>query len=150
MQDAADHAPGNRARGEVVEREKSVLVAVWSANGGAGCSVVAAALGLAAPRPVRIADCDGAQPELLGLASDPEPGLDEWVALGPDAPVEALARMSVTITAGVELVPRGAPWALGRAAEVVVSIPAPGLLAHLTAEVRGRARAEVSLPAWAP
>ncbi len=86
-----------------------MLLALWSPKGGSGTSVVAAScsLVLAASTGARLADLDGDQPALLGLASDPSPGLADWLLAGPDAPADALARLAVPAAPGLSLLPTG-------------------------------------------
>ena len=57
----------------------------------------------------RLADLDGDQPALFGLASDPPTGLVDWLGAGPEAPTDALERLTVEAAAGVALIPRGTP-----------------------------------------
>jgi hypothetical protein len=86
-----------------------VLVACWSPKGGSGTSVFAAACGLACARDgaVRIADLAGDQPAILGLATDPPTGVREWLAVGVDAPTDALDRLTVEVTPSLSLLPAG-------------------------------------------
>ena len=56
---------------------------------------------------VRLADLDGDQPSILGLAADPPTGLREWLGVGVDAPVDALERLGLPATHGVTLLPAG-------------------------------------------
>ena len=86
-----------------------VLVALWSPKGGSGTSVLAAACSLVLARHggVRLADLDGDQPAIFGLAADPDTGLLDWLATGPEAPPDALDRLTIEAAPGVALVPRG-------------------------------------------
>jgi len=86
-----------------------MLLALWSPKGGSGTSVVAAScsLSLAASGGARLADLDGDQPALLGLASDPSLGLADWLLAGPEAPADALARLAVDAAPGLSLLPTG-------------------------------------------
>ncbi len=87
-----------------------MLFALWSPKGGSGTSVVAAACALVLARDAagaRLADLAGDQPAIFGLASDPETGIVDWLAAGPEAPVDALERLAVTVAPGIALVPRG-------------------------------------------
>jgi hypothetical protein len=87
-----------------------VLVCCWSPKGGSGTSVFAAACALTLARGiegVRLADLDGDQPSILGLAADPPTGLREWLGVGVDAPVDALERLGLPATHGVTLLPAG-------------------------------------------
>ena len=87
-----------------------MLLAFWSPKGGSGTSVLAAASALVLARRAdgaRLADLEGDLPAILGLAADPPTGLNDWLAAGSEAPVEALTRLSVPAAPGVTLVPRG-------------------------------------------
>lgn len=85
------------------------LLAIWSPKGGSGTSVVAAACSLVLARtaPARLADLAGDQPAVLGLGTDPETGLVDWLALGPGAPTEALGRLAVEVVQDLTLLPLG-------------------------------------------
>jgi MinD-like ATPase involved in chromosome partitioning or flagellar assembly len=86
-----------------------MLLALWSPKGGAGTSVLAAtcALLLAREGDARLADLGGDQPALLGLARDPETGLLDWLAAGPEAPADALERIAVDAAPGLAILPAG-------------------------------------------
>jgi hypothetical protein len=83
---------------------------LWSPKGGSGTSVLVASCALVLARDAdgaRIADLAGDQPAIFGLSADPETGLIDWLSAGPEAPPDALERLSVNATGGVVLVPRG-------------------------------------------
>lgn len=105
-----------------------MLVALWSPKGGCGTSVLAAACAAVLTRggPCRLADLAGDQPAVLGLGADPETGLTDWLATGPDAPVEALDRIAVEVAPGLHLVPAGTrrPLAPHAAAEAGAALGA--------------------------
>jgi hypothetical protein len=93
-----------------------VLLALWSPKGGSGTSVVAAAVALAVAREsaasgeghgVRLADLTGDQPAVLGLGADPVLGLGDWLAVGPEAPGEAIDRLQVEVAGHCSLLPYG-------------------------------------------
>ncbi|MCZ7535395.1 MAG: hypothetical protein M5T61_05245 [Acidimicrobiia bacterium] len=96
-----------------------MLLTLWSPKGGSGTSVAAAscALVLAASGRARLADLDGDLPAVLGLATDPAPGLTDWLLAGADAPSDALARLSVEAGPGLSLLPAGAGDPRGAAPE---------------------------------
>jgi hypothetical protein len=98
-------APRTADRGEAF----FVLVCFWSPKGGSGTSVVAAAAGLVLARegPARVADLAGDLPAVLGLASDPDLGLCDWLRAGPEAPTEGLDRLEVDAGRGLGLLPAG-------------------------------------------
>jgi MinD-like ATPase involved in chromosome partitioning or flagellar assembly len=96
-----------------------VFVALWSAKGGVGTSVVAAGLALhcARQRPegtsgeVLIVDAAGDMPTILGLPESPAPGLAGWLEAeagnqrdDADLPLEGVVEVVAT---GVSLLPRG-------------------------------------------
>jgi hypothetical protein len=87
-----------------------VLICFWSPKGGSGTSVVAAAVALVLARegPTRLADLDGDQPAIHGLAADPDQGLRDWLLTGPEAPTDALDRLAVDAGRGLTLLPAGA------------------------------------------
>ena len=122
-----------------------MLLAVWSPKGGAGTSVVAAALALvsAGVRATRLADLGGDQAAILGLSEAASPpgaqpsrppgcdGLAGWLAFGPSAPTEWLDSMVVPVVPGLGLLPRG-PASVGTAASeagaaLAVALREPGL-----------------------
>jgi hypothetical protein len=110
-----------------------MLLALWSPKGGSGTSVVAAASALVLARHggparagARIADLAGDQPAIFGLGADPSPGLNEWLSTGPEAPTEALERLTVRAADDVALVPRGAA---GRSLAPVAAAEAGAALA---------------------
>ena len=86
-----------------------MLVCFWSPKGGSGTSVTAAAAALVLARegPVRIADVAGDMPAVLGMATDAEQGLRDWLRAGPEAPTDALDRLSSEVAGGLTLLPAG-------------------------------------------
>jgi hypothetical protein len=94
-----------------------VLIALWSAKGGSGTSVLTAACAVVLARGardddghgrgVRIADLAGDQPANFGLGADPALGLVDWLGAGPEAPTDALDRLLVEVAPGIGLLPRG-------------------------------------------
>lgn len=87
-----------------------MLVSFWSAKGGAGTSVVAAATALVLAREQgrsRLADCCGDLPALLGLGETPEAGLAQWLASDGAPPEDAFDRVAVDVGPGVDLLPLG-------------------------------------------
>jgi hypothetical protein len=86
-----------------------VLFACWSAKGGAGVSVTAAALAACRSRSAEtlLVDLGGDQPALLGLA-DPAPlGLTDWLWAEAGVPADGLARLEVEVAPGWRLLPLG-------------------------------------------
>lgn len=103
-----------------------MLVACWSAKGGAGTTVVAAALALLSarrsPTGALLADLAGDAPAALGLPEPANPGLAGWLASGTLVPADALGRLEVEVTGGLGLLPRGSgPLAADRA-EVLAAL----------------------------
>jgi hypothetical protein len=86
-----------------------LLVCFWSPKGGSGTSVTAAAAALVLAREgsARLADLDGDQPAILGLAADPEQGLRDWLLTGPEAPTDALDRLAVDAGRGLAMLTAG-------------------------------------------
>lgn len=89
-----------------------MLIACWSSKGGAGTTVVAAALArLAAGRPegpgALLADLSGDAPAVLGVPEPEGPGLAGWLGAGPGVPPDALGRLEIPVAAGLALLPRG-------------------------------------------
>lgn len=88
-----------------------MLIACWSAKGGAGVTVIAASLSLLlarqSPPGAVLADLDGDAPAVLGLPEEPTVGLAGWLAAGEDVPADALARLEVQASPGLALLPRG-------------------------------------------
>jgi MinD-like ATPase involved in chromosome partitioning or flagellar assembly len=87
-----------------------VLVACWSAKGGSGTTVVAAALATSLARASRgalLVDLAGDVPAALGLPESAGPGVAEWLAAGPGVPADALARLETAGGGGLAVVPRG-------------------------------------------
>jgi hypothetical protein len=104
-----------------------MLIACWSAKGGAGTTVVAASLGLILSQSrsegAVIADLAGDIPAVLGRAEPDGPGLTEWLAAGDDVPPDGLARIEEVVTPGLWLLPRGrAPLGSSDRAEVLAAI----------------------------
>jgi MinD-like ATPase involved in chromosome partitioning or flagellar assembly len=90
-----------------------VLVALWSAKGGSGTTVVAAALAslLAGSSPVGgvLVDLAGDIPVVLGIPEPTGAGIADWLAAGAAVPADALTRLEVATGGGLALVPAGGP-----------------------------------------
>jgi hypothetical protein len=92
-----------------------VLLSFWSPKGGSGTSVVTAACALVLTRSTatlrapgaRLVDLAGDQPAIFGLNADPDTGVADWLAIGPEAPTEALDRLAVEVAPDLALLPRG-------------------------------------------
>ena len=80
----------------------------WSAKGGSGTTVVAAALALVFSQrhPAVLIDLGGDSPAALGMAEPHGPGLAEWFA-SSTADGAALSRLAVDATEALQLIPRG-------------------------------------------
>lgn len=103
-------------------------ITCWSVKGGAGVSVVAAALAtLMIDRhgSVVLLDLGGDLPAVLGLPEPDRPGVLDWCA--SEAPPEALDRLLIEVLPGLELLARGdGPPTVdrGRAEELVAHLGA--------------------------
>jgi hypothetical protein len=89
-----------------------VLICCWSSKGGAGTTVVAAALAVKlaqdAPNGAVVADLGGDLPAVLGLpVQDATPGLAGWLAAGIEVPADGLARLEVPVRSRLTMLPRG-------------------------------------------
>jgi hypothetical protein len=88
-----------------------MLVSCWSAKGGSGTTVVAAALasvmGARHDHGALLVDLGGDLPAALGVPEPDGPGLAEWLAAGSAVPADALARLEVPVRPGLRLLPRG-------------------------------------------
>jgi hypothetical protein len=88
-----------------------MLVSCWTAKGGSGATVVAAALavvlGRREPEGALLVDLAGDLPCLLGMPEPAGPGLTEWIAAGAEVPADALARLELPVRPGLRLLPRG-------------------------------------------
>jgi len=120
----ASHRDDLRARRSRRRGDSPMLIACWSVKGGAGTTVVAAALALLSARhaPTVLADLAGDLPAALGLPEPRSPGISGWLAAGPGVPADALGRIEVEAAPGVALLPRG---------EGVLNPARAGLLASL-------------------
>ena len=88
-----------------------MLIACWSAKGGSGTTVVAAALALSFARAssgALLADFAGDAPCVLGLPEPDGPGLSDWLDAGATVPVDSLRRIEVEAAPGLALLTRGA------------------------------------------
>ncbi len=88
-----------------------MLVSCWSAKGGSGTTVVAAAMaslmGARHDHGALLVDLGGDLPAALGVPEPDGPGLAEWLAAGASVPADALARLEVPVRPGLRLLPRG-------------------------------------------
>ena len=82
----------------------------WSAKGGVGTSVVAAALAMASARhtPTTLIDLGGDAPAVLGVGTPAGPGVGDWWST-PHAPAEAVLALADHVAANLHLVHRGSP-----------------------------------------
>src|SRR5688572_18987795 len=106
-------------RSSFSRRSGSVLIACWSAKGGSGTTVVAAALASLLARSssgALLADLAGDVPAVLGLPEPDGPGLAQWLGAGPTVPADALGRLEVASSGGLAVLPCGGalPDAPGR------------------------------------
>jgi hypothetical protein len=81
------------------------LTVCWSAKGGSGTTVVAAALALGSTIDSLLVDLDGELPAALGAPEPSGQGLSDWFA--SDAPEGAVLDLAVRVAGTTRLVPRG-------------------------------------------
>ncbi|MFV1990414.1 MAG: hypothetical protein ACC652_06705 [Acidimicrobiales bacterium] len=74
----------------------------WSAKGGSGASVVAAAAALASESETLLVDLCGDQPAILAQPED-ELGITDWLDAGVDAAPDALRRLETSVTPRLSL-----------------------------------------------
>ncbi|MFZ4515603.1 MAG: hypothetical protein ACOYN3_04760 [Acidimicrobiia bacterium] len=82
-----------------------MLITVWSPKHGSGVSTIAAALAIAADRPVRLVDLDEDQSAIFGMACDPIGGLHEELTASSG---EAVWSHAFHVAPHVMLLSRGA------------------------------------------
>ena len=89
----------------------------WSAKGGSGTTVTACALALVSARsgPTVLVDLVGDIPAALGLPEPAGPGVGDWLAASKTR-ADALWRLTVDATDGLQVLPAGSPPALGPSA----------------------------------
>lgn len=107
-----------------------MFVACWSAKGGSGTTVVAAALAVTLarrePTGALLVDLDGDCPAVLGLAETSGPGVAEWLGAGAAVPPDGLARIEVPVAPRLGLLPAGGalPDVPGRGEALVEALAA--------------------------
>jgi cellulose biosynthesis protein BcsQ len=105
-----------------------VLISCWSAKGGAGTTVVAAALAVVLARSsaagALLVDLAGDAPAVLGLPDPGDPGLAGWLLAGADVPADALTRLELDVGNGLSLLPSGSEAIVGQSdrAEVLTAL----------------------------
>ena len=87
------------------------LTVCWSAKGGSGTTVVAAALALGSSNDSLLIDLDGELPAALGVPEPSGQGLSDWFA--SDAPERSILDLAAAVAGTTRLVPRG-PAAIPR------------------------------------
>jgi hypothetical protein len=85
------------------------VLVCWSVGGGAGTSVVVAALALTAAHQeaALVVDAGGDQPLIFGAPEPAGPGLVPWLSARPEVGADALRRLEVELAPGISLLPRG-------------------------------------------
>ena len=80
----------------------------WSAKGGSGTTVIAAALALVLSQrsATTVVDLAGDLPAALGIAEPAGPGVRDWMA-SPNADTAALERLHVPVSDSLQLLPTG-------------------------------------------
>ncbi len=133
-----------------------MLIVCWSAKGGVGTTTVAAALAVVASRvqpspPALLVDLAGDLPACLGLAEPGGPGIAEWLSSGHDVPPDALARLQVPVTDGLDLLPRGSgPLDPARASVLAQVLASSGRTVVVDAGLLGQARSPGRSPPGRP
>lgn len=86
----------------------------WSAKGGSGTTVIAAALALVLSHrgSTTVVDLAGDLPAALGIAEPGGPGVRDWMA-SPTADVAALERLRVPVSDTLQLLPNGNRQSIG-------------------------------------
>lgn len=109
-----------------------VLIACWSAKGGSGTTVVAAALAAvlarSSPTGAVLVDLAGDVPAVLGVPEPKGPGVADWLAAGAAVPSDALGRLELPAGDGLSFVPMGGalPDAPGRGEVLSALLAADG------------------------
>ena len=96
----------------------------WSAKGGSGTTVVAAALALVLSQrsATTVVDLAGDLPAALGIAEPAGPGVRDWMA-SPSADAAALERLRVPVSDTLQLLPLGsAPATVARWADLASAL----------------------------
>ncbi|MEZ5134940.1 MAG: hypothetical protein R2699_07770 [Acidimicrobiales bacterium] len=88
-----------------------MVITCWGAKGGAGTTVVAAAMAVHAAATSEhgalLVDLDGDAPVVLGVAPSDGPGVRDWLDAGPGTPPDGLARLEEPLAGGLALLPCG-------------------------------------------
>lgn len=86
----------------------------WSAKGGSGTTVIAAALALVLSHRgnATVVDLAGDLPAALGIAEPGGPGIREWMA-SPTADAPALERLRIPVSDSLQLLPNGDKNSIG-------------------------------------
>lgn len=103
-----------------------MFLACWSVKGGAGVSVVAAALALrlaADEGEALLVDLGGDLPDITGVPAHNALGVAEWLAGGDAVPADGLGRLEVELRGGLRLLARGhGPLGHGERGDVLLSL----------------------------
>ncbi len=88
-----------------------MVITCWGAKGGAGTTVIAAAMAVHAATTSQhgalLVDLDGDAAIALGVAPSDGPGVRDWLDAGPGTPPEGLARLEEPLAGGLGLLPCG-------------------------------------------
>jgi MinD-like ATPase involved in chromosome partitioning or flagellar assembly len=82
-----------------------MITLCWSAKGGSGTTVVAAALALSTPGSALLIDLGGDLPLVFGLPHPDGPGVGDWLA--STAPADRLDSLTIDLTPHLRLLPVG-------------------------------------------
>lgn len=97
-----------------------MLTLCWSAKGGSGTTVVAAALAVSAAGPTLLVDLAGDLPLVLGVPTPSGPGVGDWSV--SSAGVDRLDALRTSVSPSVGLVHRGRVAPAGRWGELAAHL----------------------------
>lgn len=89
-----------------------MLIALWSAKGGSGTTVVATALATvlakSSPAGALLVDLAGDVPAVLGIPEPAGPGAGDWLRAAGSVTPDALGRLELDVAPGLSVLPMGA------------------------------------------
>ena len=126
-------------KGRAIDRNP-VIISMWSAKGGVGLSVTAAAVALSAAQrdgEAVLLDLGGDQAAILGVAEPAGPGVFDWLCSNADSP-DSLRRLMVETSDGLALVPPGSgqDWSPDREIALIGALESLGCVVVIDCGVR--------------